>query len=246
MLPEVGAAELIVIAAVALIVVGPKDLPVLMRKIGGFMTRMRGLAAEFRASFDEMARQSELDELRKEVEALRRGTTEPPAPTWRGPSAPSTRTSPCRVRRRGPLTRSRGGGRRGCGFPVSPSPGAGPSSRSQPEPRLEPACDEDAELEARARRCWRISPSCAAAVICVAALAVGFVVCFAFAQPIYLSCCIPSRSPPTCSRRRRREGPTADRSTCCSRWRACATCRAPAARTCSSCSPRRWSSSSPS
>ena len=77
MLPEVGAAELIVIAAVALIVVGPKDLPVLMRKIGGFMTRMRGLAAEFRASFDEMARQSELDELRKEVDALRRGSTDP-------------------------------------------------------------------------------------------------------------------------------------------------------------------------
>jgi sec-independent protein translocase protein TatB len=73
MLPEVGAAELIVIAAVALIVVGPKDLPVLMRKIGAFMNRMRGLAAEFRASFDEMARQSELDELRKEVEALRQG-----------------------------------------------------------------------------------------------------------------------------------------------------------------------------
>ena len=73
MLPDVGAAELIVIAAVALIVVGPKDLPVLMRKIGAFMNRMRGLASEFRASFDEMARQSELDDLRKEVEALREG-----------------------------------------------------------------------------------------------------------------------------------------------------------------------------
>ena len=77
MLPEVGASELIVIAAVALIVVGPKDLPVLLRKIGGFMTRMRGLAAEFRASFDEMARQSELDDLRKQVEALRQGTLDP-------------------------------------------------------------------------------------------------------------------------------------------------------------------------
>ena len=73
MLPDVGAAELIVIAAVALIVVGPKDLPVLMRKVGAFMSRMRGMAAEFRASFDEMARQSELDDLRKEVDALRRG-----------------------------------------------------------------------------------------------------------------------------------------------------------------------------
>jgi sec-independent protein translocase protein TatB len=69
----IGTAELIVIAAVALIVVGPKDLPVLMRKIGAFMTKMRGLASEFRASFDEMARQAELDELRKEVEQLRAG-----------------------------------------------------------------------------------------------------------------------------------------------------------------------------
>ncbi len=71
MLPEAGAFELIFLAAVALIVVGPKDLPVLLRKLGQFLARMRGMAAEFRASFDEMARQSELDELRKEVEALR-------------------------------------------------------------------------------------------------------------------------------------------------------------------------------
>lgn len=73
MLPDIGASELILIAVVALIVVGPKDLPLLMRKVGQFMARLRGMAAEFRASFDEMARQSELDELRKEVEAMRRG-----------------------------------------------------------------------------------------------------------------------------------------------------------------------------
>lgn len=73
MLPEIGATELLVIAAVALIVVGPKDLPVLLRKLGQFMAKLRGMAADFRASFDEMARQSELDELRKEVEAMRRG-----------------------------------------------------------------------------------------------------------------------------------------------------------------------------
>ena len=73
MLPEIGAAEFLVIAIAALIVVGPKDLPVLMRKLGQFMARMRSMASEFRASFDEMARQSELDELRKEVEAMRRG-----------------------------------------------------------------------------------------------------------------------------------------------------------------------------
>ena len=65
--------ELLLIAAVALIVVGPKDLPVLLRKLGQFVGKMRGMAAEFRASFDEMARQSGLDELRKEVEAMRQG-----------------------------------------------------------------------------------------------------------------------------------------------------------------------------
>lgn len=73
MLPEAGAFELVFLAMVALIVVGPKDLPVLLRKLGQFTAKMRGLAAEFRSSFDEMARQSELDDLRREVEALRDG-----------------------------------------------------------------------------------------------------------------------------------------------------------------------------
>ncbi len=73
MLPEIGASELLVIAIVALIVVGPKDLPLLLRRFGQFMAKVRGMANEFRASFDEMARQSELDDLRKEVEAMRRG-----------------------------------------------------------------------------------------------------------------------------------------------------------------------------
>ncbi len=62
-----------VVAVVALIFVGPKDLPIVLRKVGQFTAKMRGLAAEFRASFDELARQSELDELKREVEALRRG-----------------------------------------------------------------------------------------------------------------------------------------------------------------------------
>ncbi len=73
MLPEVGGLEYLVIAVVALIVVGPKDLPVMLRKVGQFVGKLRGMAAEFRASFDEMARQSELDDLRKEVEAMRKG-----------------------------------------------------------------------------------------------------------------------------------------------------------------------------
>jgi sec-independent protein translocase protein TatB len=71
--PGVGGFEILVIGLVALLVVGPKDLPVLMRRVGKMVSKARAMANEFRSSFDEMARQSELDDLRKEVEALRSG-----------------------------------------------------------------------------------------------------------------------------------------------------------------------------
>ena len=71
--PGIGGAEYLVIAVVALLVVGPERLPLLLRKLGKLVAKARGMANEFRSSFDEMARQSELDELRKEVEALRTG-----------------------------------------------------------------------------------------------------------------------------------------------------------------------------
>ena len=74
MFPEGRILEFVIVGAVALMVVGPKDLPILMRRVGQFVAKMRAMAAEFRASFDEMARQSELDELRREVEAMRAGT----------------------------------------------------------------------------------------------------------------------------------------------------------------------------
>ena len=77
MLPQVGVPEMLVIGIIAMIVVGPKDLPILMRKVGRFVAHMRGMAAEFRASFDELARQSELDELRKEVETMRAAAAQP-------------------------------------------------------------------------------------------------------------------------------------------------------------------------
>jgi sec-independent protein translocase protein TatB len=71
--PGIGGGEYLVIAVVALLVVGPERLPLLLRKLGKVVAKARGMANEFRSSFDEMARQSELDELRKEVEALRTG-----------------------------------------------------------------------------------------------------------------------------------------------------------------------------
>lgn len=73
MFPQIGFSEMLLLGLIALIVVGPKDLPLLMRKAGKAMAKLRSMATEFRSSFDELARQAEIDELRKEVEALRTG-----------------------------------------------------------------------------------------------------------------------------------------------------------------------------
>ncbi len=72
LLPQFGFVELMVIAVVALIVVGPKDLPKLMRSAGQFVAKARAMAGEFTSAFDQMARESEMDELRQEIEALKK------------------------------------------------------------------------------------------------------------------------------------------------------------------------------
>ena len=76
MFPEGRFLDFLIVGVIALIVVGPKDLPMLMRKVGQFVGKMRSMANEFRASFDELARQTELDELRKEVDAMRKSQRE--------------------------------------------------------------------------------------------------------------------------------------------------------------------------
>src|SRR6202012_434824 len=74
MLPDLSGSHIIILLIAALVIIGPQDLPAFLRKLGKFVGKMRGMANEFRASFDEMARQSELDELRKEVEAMRQAS----------------------------------------------------------------------------------------------------------------------------------------------------------------------------
>ncbi len=75
MLPSLGFQEIVLLAVLALVVVGPKDLPLMLRKLGQWTAKLRAMAQEFRHGFDELARQAELDELKKEVDALRRSQT---------------------------------------------------------------------------------------------------------------------------------------------------------------------------
>lgn len=72
MLPQFGLSEFLLIGIVALIVVGPKDLPLMMRRIGQWVGQAKKMANEFRGAFDDIARQAELDELRQEIESLKK------------------------------------------------------------------------------------------------------------------------------------------------------------------------------
>ena len=72
LIPQFGFFELMLIAVVALIVVGPKDLPKLMRSAGRMAAKARSMAREFTVAFDQMARETEMEELRKELDDLKR------------------------------------------------------------------------------------------------------------------------------------------------------------------------------
>lgn len=72
MLPGVGFSEMLLLALAALIIIGPKDSAIMLRKLGQLVGRGRVMAREFQSAFDDIARQSELEDLRKEIEELKR------------------------------------------------------------------------------------------------------------------------------------------------------------------------------
>ena len=69
---DITSSKLLILAIVALIVVGPKDLPILLRTVGKYLGMIRRQAAEFRGQFEEVLREAELDELKKSFEDVGR------------------------------------------------------------------------------------------------------------------------------------------------------------------------------
>lgn len=63
---DIGYSELLLVAVVAIIVIGPKDLPRAMRVVGQWTARARAMARHMRAGVDEMMRQAELEEMEKQ------------------------------------------------------------------------------------------------------------------------------------------------------------------------------------
>ena len=69
---DIGWSEMAVIMLVALIVIGPKDLPRLARNLGQWVAKGRAMAREFQRSLEDMARETELDDVRREIEKVGR------------------------------------------------------------------------------------------------------------------------------------------------------------------------------
>ncbi|MDB5700450.1 MAG: tatB [Sphingomonadales bacterium] len=62
---DIAPSELLAVAVIALLVIGPKDLPRVMRVVGQWVGKARGMARHFRSGFDNMIREAELEDMEK-------------------------------------------------------------------------------------------------------------------------------------------------------------------------------------
>lgn len=69
---DIGWDEMALVAVLALVVIGPKELPTVLRQVGHWVKKGRGLAADFQRGLDDMVRESEMADLRAEIERLSR------------------------------------------------------------------------------------------------------------------------------------------------------------------------------
>ncbi|HEX8642438.1 MAG TPA: Sec-independent protein translocase protein TatB [Allosphingosinicella sp.] len=110
----IDSAELLIVAIVALVVIGPRDLPRVMRSVGHWVGKARGMARHFRTGMDTMIREAELDEMQKKWAAdndriMREHpmpsadpAPPPPAPPGSGFGAPASALTPEASRDRPP------------------------------------------------------------------------------------------------------------------------------------------------
>ena len=67
---DIGWGELVVIGIVALIAIGPKELPGVLRAVGQWMGKIRRMASEFQGQFQEAMREAEMADLKKQVDEM--------------------------------------------------------------------------------------------------------------------------------------------------------------------------------
>jgi sec-independent protein translocase protein TatB len=138
----IDSSELLVIALVALVVIGPKDLPRVMRTVGHWVGRARGMAGHFRAGVDTMIRESELADMEKkwkaENERIMRehpntaGEEKWPEPIVDEPAPPKKIATPRTASARPKAPPARGGPAPRAAAPPIPTPKAPPADDPAP------------------------------------------------------------------------------------------------------------------
>jgi sec-independent protein translocase protein TatB len=150
---DIGYSELLLIAVVALVVIGPKDLPRVMRMVGGWVGKGRAMTRHVRAGFDTMMREAELDEMQKQWakqnEEIMRATpslapgdwmaaTDTPAPESH---TAETATAETAVAETFSVTdeSARAAAATEAAVDVAPKPAAKPRAKAQSKPKAEAA-----------------------------------------------------------------------------------------------------------
>ncbi|GAB5502978.1 Sec-independent protein translocase protein TatB [Pyruvatibacter sp.] len=94
---DIGWFELLILMALAVIVVGPKDLPKMMTTVGRYVARARSMAAEFQRGFEDLAKETELEELKREIDRVGEGdilSSPPPIRPNEDEDAPTNAAAP--------------------------------------------------------------------------------------------------------------------------------------------------------
>jgi sec-independent protein translocase protein TatB len=147
---DIGWSEFVVIGVVALIVIGPKELPAVLRTIGQWTTKIRRMAGEFQSQFQEAMREAEMADLKKSVDELSdvtKGVTADPfdfseSTKWE----PKTDTAATAGEGASEATPAPGAATEPAGTEQTPSAsdaaaGATPASASPPPPAAEPIAE---------------------------------------------------------------------------------------------------------
>jgi sec-independent protein translocase protein TatB len=72
MIPSIGFSEMLLLAVLAIIFVGPAQMPTMMRTLGQWVGKIKAMGQEFKDAFEDMGREGEMAELRKEIEELKK------------------------------------------------------------------------------------------------------------------------------------------------------------------------------
>jgi sec-independent protein translocase protein TatB len=141
---DIGWGELVVIGIVALIAIGPKELPTVLRTVGQWMGKIRRMASEFQGQFQEAMREAEFADLKKQVDSI--GDMTRDLPTSFDPLETARKEIEGAAADKPPVSDSNAAGAATAGPDTGPAPAALADSNAAgplPQPEMVPPASEE-------------------------------------------------------------------------------------------------------